>query len=535
MFNLYTYEKKLLEEAEKKSQELLKEKFKKKRKMELKNLTKNYDNRMKEFIFSMCEKPIKLHKSTNSDDENNKKLLFYEFKSDKKRLEEMEKYKEKLKLYEQERYNIEKKRNILKIKNHMDYILIQPKMKFTSKSQLENIIESIKKDDIYGSNIIDSSVLEHFKKIKFGGVKKIKEFYTLLDKEYLKDDEIKENIKLFNEIDKFEKANQYSIKNYIEWKYHHNIITHKEPTKHKKLNDNRNTITQMMGINNTKPKTKNKFEFLIKDDFKTHFKGASQYVEMLNHKDDKELESLRLKDSIREKLKREEFKKRALSSLRLNNKKVKINYSYSVENKKNQSLKANESARMIKRPSSVINISQKNKNKKDLFNKKSYSIKDLGEDYKKRKLLMDDLMNKEINNSLEKDFMRKYDSINMFNNSGMLKIPSNCIFQNRYKFSEIKSNENLKDKLAFLIAEINKQKRKINDEKYKIFVKKYSRSLFGFKKKKLGNKVNDNKIENKLEYVDIDGKPYSKKDIKTISGIIFKKCNFYNTKKEFKK
>ena len=148
---------------------------------------------------------------------------------------------------------------------------------------------------------------------------------------------------------------------------------------------------------------------------------------------------------------------------------------------------------------------------------------------------MDDLMNKEINNSLEKDFMRKYDSINMFNNSGMLKIPSNCIFQNRYKFSEIKSNENLKDKLAFLIAEINKQKRKINDEKYKIFVKKYSRSLFGFKKKKLGNKVNDNKIENKLEYVDIDGKPYSKKDIKTISGIIFKKCNFYNTKKEFKK
>ena len=62
MFNLYTYEKKLLENLKEKSEEESKRQFKIKRKKKLKELSKNYDNRMKNFIFSMCEKPIILGK-----------------------------------------------------------------------------------------------------------------------------------------------------------------------------------------------------------------------------------------------------------------------------------------------------------------------------------------------------------------------------------------------------------------------------------------------------------------------------------------
>jgi hypothetical protein len=166
MFNLYTYEKKLLEYSNKE-----KEKYRKQFNLSVKKkrdeFCKNHEERMRNFIFSMCEKPIILKKNPSENQilnqTFNKKFVLSKFKTDRQRLEELISYQNKLNEYDRQRRNIEKKRNILKIKNNRDFLLIQPEMKFTSKSKLERIVDFINKEDIFK---IDTSapILEKIKK-----------------------------------------------------------------------------------------------------------------------------------------------------------------------------------------------------------------------------------------------------------------------------------------------------------------------------------------------------------------------------------
>ena len=134
MYNLYTYEKKILENSKRQSDSYLNEEINKKRKEKNQKLITNYNNRMKNFIFSMCEKPIKLNNS--NQEENNiyiRNFKFGEFLTDKQRLKKLEEYKNILNTYEQKRKSIEKKRNIKKIKNHTNYVIIQPNMRFNNR------------------------------------------------------------------------------------------------------------------------------------------------------------------------------------------------------------------------------------------------------------------------------------------------------------------------------------------------------------------------------------------------------------------
>ena len=79
---------------------------------------------------------------------------------------------------------------------------------------------------------------------------------------------------------------------------------------------------------------------------------------------------------------------------------------------------------------------------------------------------------------------------------------------------------------------MSKERRKINNEKYKQFVKRFTRSIFGFRKKEIQEKVDKIKSENQNDYVILDGKFYQKKNIRKIANLIFRKCNYYNSKKE---
>ena len=58
MFNLYTYEKKLLEYSNKEEEKYRKQ-FNLSVKKKRDEFCKNHEERMRNFIFSMCEKPIK--------------------------------------------------------------------------------------------------------------------------------------------------------------------------------------------------------------------------------------------------------------------------------------------------------------------------------------------------------------------------------------------------------------------------------------------------------------------------------------------
>ena len=532
MYNLYTYEKKVLENAKKQSEDSLKKELAKKRKKEIIKLSKNYENRMKDFIFSMCEKPVILRKNSLQDDKtktsSQKNFKFGEFKTVKQRLEIMEAYKNKLKAYEDKRKNIEKKRNILKIKNHRDFILIQPEMRFNSRTKLEKIIEKIKKNDIANVDMYNLSLLEHNKKMNFNGVKKVKEFYNLIDKDDLKDEDIQKIIQQVNDVEQSESNNHYNLNNYREWKYHH-IITNnenalKKEAKKKKI-VNSKEVLQIMGKEDNKIKTKNEYEILVKDDFKTHFKGAEQFIELMDYKDKyyNELKQYPLS------------RKRAMSSLRLKSTDMKNWKNFApVQNRKYKSSRNIKYIKMKdKRGSSAIDFDF-DRNKYNLLSnksfKKDYSFKDLSEDSKKKKIGMINSMNKEIKKSISKDFMNKYNSYNLYDNSCNLYIPKGVIFQNFHKFAETKKDENLNQKFSILSEEISREKRKINNEKYKAFVKRFTRSIFGFGKKEIQDKVDKVKADNQIDYVVIEGKVYPKKNIKKVGELIFRKCNYYNNK-----
>ena len=532
MYNLYTHEKKIFENKKQESDYLLKKKTQKKRKEEIDILSKNYERRMQNFIFSMCDKPIKLHKNININEKNKSfsigNFRFGEFKTDKQRLKIMESYKDKLKLYEQKRKDIEKKRNILKIKNHRNYILLQPEMRFSTRTKLEKIIEKIKKDDIANVEILDLNLLEHKKNIQYGEVRKIQEFYNYIDKEDLKDPEIQKIIELIGNAEQSESNSKYTLKNYIEWKYHKNITNNSNtPGQNNKISEesNNKNVVKLTKNKNKKLKAKNEYEVLVKDDFKTHFKGASQYVELLDEKNKKDNKRKKNYGSSN---------KRLNSSLTLKSISSKNWKNFIPLDRKNYKSSRNSKIKIMKRPSSVMNlIAYKNKSENSLLINKSYkkenSLNELNDELRKKKLMMINSMNKEIKNSIASEFMNKYNSIYLLKNINTINVHEDLIFQKIGDFPG--KDEGLKEKLAKLSKHLEKERRRIHNEKYKQFVKRFTRSLFGFKSKEMQEKIDEVKADNKLDYVVIDGKVYPKKDIKNITEVIFRKCNYYNTKK----
>ena len=303
MYNLYTYEKKILENQKRKNEDLEERAYRKKRKKELKKLSENYENRIKDFIYTMCEKPVICYRNSESNKNkttSNEIFKLGEYKSTRQRLDIIEENEKKLKKYEEERKKTEKQRNILKIKTQRNLILIQPKMKFKSKLKADNEIDRNRMNDDNNSKSLNSSNLEKNKKLKNNGVKKIKEFYNLIDKDCLKDNEIINIIDEMNDIEQWELNNQYNIKKYLDWKFNKKIIYDNDSKSKKDKNKkDKNEILKNIGINNNKIKTKK--------DFKTHFKGLSQFIELMESNEEKD-----------NKLKRNNFQnKKTISSLKL--------------------------------------------------------------------------------------------------------------------------------------------------------------------------------------------------------------------------
>ena len=360
MYNLYIHKKRIFENAKQESDYLLEKEMKKRRKEEIDILSKNYEKRMQNFIFSMCDKPIMLKKDKNLNENNKsfsvKNFRFGEFKTDKQRLKIMESNKNKLKFYEQKRKEIEKQRNILKIKNHRNYVLIQPEMRFNSRTKLEKIIEKIKKDDIVNVQTLDLILLKHKKNLKYEELRKIQEFYNLIDKEDLKAPEMQKIIDIINNEEESESNNKYSLKNYIEWKYGKNIINNSNNlSQHNKTPEksNNKNIGEFTGNKTNKLKKKNEYEVLMKNDFKIHFKGASQYVELLDEKE---------KNSNKRKKKFGLSNKRINSSLTLKSTSSKDWKNFIPQNRKKYISSRNSKIKIMKRPSSVMNlIADKNK------------------------------------------------------------------------------------------------------------------------------------------------------------------------------
>ena len=170
--------------------------------------------------------------------------------------------------------------------------------------------------------------------------------------------------------------------------------------------------------------------------------------------------------------------------------------------------------------------SQNNLLKNKTF-KKENNFNENIQDFKKKKNRMIHLMNKEINESILDEFKKKYNSIQILNNSGNLDFQKHGILFKNNDYTEKKKEENSKEKFENLTNIIDEEKRKTNNERYKKFEKKLSRSIFDFKSKETQKKIDEIENYNKKDYVILDGKAYKKDEIKKITKILFCKCIFF--------
>jgi hypothetical protein len=288
------------------------------------------------------------------------------------------------------------------------------------------------------------------------------------------------------------------------------------------------TLNYIDTNNTLKSIGKEEKDILKKNDIKTHFRGAEQYILFKELRENKKkfVKNLKFKttknnEKEKEKKKSEADDKAMILAMKLakRNKKNEIE-TYpkdKLKSKKSRNFDFLENPLIKKKFPFMVNISPKEEKQKKL-NRKRFSFKEQNNNILNKKLTMNNLMDNEISHSISKDFMKKHHSINVYGK--LLNIPKGYELANDNDINDIGKDNDLKEKKNILIRQILSERRKMNDEKYKIFVKKYCRSIFGFKGHKLNNTADEIKAENKLDYVAIDGKPYNKNDIKLISNII---------------
>lgn len=173
----------------------------------------------------------------------------------------------------------------------------------------------------------------------------------------------------------------------------------------------------------------------------------------------------------------------------------------------------------------------KNSNKnqileENLFSNENYdNVQGLCEESKIKRMKMHSLINKEINKSIIKNYIDKYDIINEFNKNNVINT-NNLFFQSGNHIIE-KVDDNLGGKLKYLVKVIQRRNQELMKENNSNV---YINSSSHFKVLNKNEKKKKRKFANN-DFMLIDGQFIAKNDIKTLSDVMFTKCNFYKMKK----
>lgn len=520
MYNLYTYEKNQSLKAKNKLEEEKSRKIRLKRKFQLSKLSSNYDKRMNDFIINLCYHPIfikdytteknnlNLKLSTKTPQSKYKSFSFGGFMTDKNRISLINKEKESNKKYE-EKIMKEKSRN-LKSKSHSEekHKLIQPRMRFKPRNELERIIEVM---DLLGKNKSEKKVKKMLDQLKQTDIDRLKQAqgYGKL-KQLYKHKALDKNQNNNNNDSKNKSENNSSedenpdldLDFTLEVNLHRKLrninlqLKKQKQLRNKRLTDNNGeTLEEKQVLSKIRTRNKELLE-LFKDDVKMYFKGASQYVMNIHKNENKKVRInsafpfYNSTSNIKNNDNEDDIKKLKLKNIK------KISHKRSDENI---------------RPMSVNDVDDNKEKLRKYF--KDDSIKKLGIRYQIKKRNMDELIKKEINNSILTQFFSKLNKkeYNQYFSEPFFLEKNKIILHN-----EVKTIDNdLDDKLNYLRKIID-----INNEKYKRLMKPKT----GIFKKKIFKREND---ENDIN---IDGKTFKPDDIKNIADAIFTKCGYYNKK-----
>ena len=517
MYNLYTYEKNKSIKAKEKYEEQKSKKIEFKRKLELAQLSLNYDKRMNNFILNLCNHPIFIKdftcKNNNLKFNSHKKyknFSFGGFNTDKKRINLLNKEKELNKKYE-ENIKEEKNKNINEIsKSQVNKILIQPRMRFKPRNELERIIEVI---DLSGRNKDNKKVkklldqlkqadIERFKRVQgYGKLKQIYKHKTITSNKNNSNNNPENNS--MNEESK-DSDLDFTLEINLHRKLRNiNMQLKKEKKIRFGLLKDKNTgenLEDKHYMNNLRSRNKQLLE-LFKDDEKMYFKGASQY-------------SMNFKNNY----KTNTFKNiRAISGIPLFNSTNTIddNIFKKISKSKISKMKVSKNNQrplsMNSMNMGIINNSESQNSLSNFY--KDDSVNKLGLKFQMKKRNMDNIINKEINNSLLTKFfsnLNKKEYNEYFSEPFFLE--KNFLLLHK----ETKSlDSNLESKLEYLrklINNDNNKNRKIISQNSEI--------------------LDENNVKKKNDYNEIivDGKKFKISDIKNIADAIFTKCGYYNKK-----
>ena len=558
MYNLYIHQKKLLDLEKSSNEKKSLSKNETKRKKKINSLTKNYNERMKNFVMNLCKDPIilgqndiEIHQAKS--EKNNEKLekrnhfIFGNYMTDKEKVEILNQEREVLNKIEEMNKNYQKKRDIINARKNNCDILIQPRMKFGPRQEIENLIDNINKNGvnhIFISRKYNKIVSEYLKKLKDNNVKYVKGYDILKNsygdnyndiKNLLSKDENKENEYLYKNVISSKLSNNNNIKEYKNKKI--KIMEYKDSTKNKFYMPITKKISSLQ--NNFKS---NELKKMFNDNRKMYFNGASQFINLKlvkpkkkNHLSEDEISVIYTDKNIY-------FKKINENTINKNNNEHGNRFSrqQSMPNILNDNSKINNK---IFTPinqnqnshesyiNKYLNNLPKNSNKnqlleENLFSNENYdNVQGLCEESKIKRIKMNSLINKEINKSIIKNYIDKYDIINEFNKNNVINT-NNLFFQSGNHIIE-KVDDNLGGKLKYLIKVIqrrNQELMKENNSNVHVNSGSHFKILNKNEKKKKRKFANN-------DYMLIDGQFIAKNDIKTLSDVMFTKCNFYRMKK----
>ncbi len=561
MYNLYIFEKNASDQEKKKLEEEKNEKLKKKRKKEIDKLILNYDKRMNNFIISLCHHPIYLKDLTNKsnsqliiEDEKSaqKKILmkkkyknfsFGGFITDKKRVELLNEEKEINKNYEQKiLINKLKQETKNEKKRKKDKIIIQPRMRFKPRNELERIADVM---NLLGENKNKKKIknlLDQLKKIDIDKLRKTKDF-TKLKQLYKKNplylEENKKDKSDSKSKDEDEDENDDDNDDELDYKLETNLHRkirninfqlEKEKKKKNKLLKDRGDNNGNSLDKKIKEKNKKLLE-LFKDDEKLYFKGASQYVQNKNNN------YLSNKNTNIRSMSAMNFPntRNNLYSPKSYNSNININScnSSSPRDKQNnitffQKINTIYSDRKARPVSMFISFNKKKNKTINNFGRNDL-IKKVDIKYQLKKKNMDKIIDKEINNSILNDF---YGKLSQKEYSQVFEKPL-YLEKNLDKINigKINLDMDLDEKLNYL-KKITEIKFSNNDRRF-WSINNSNNDVNNNMRKSLcipkGNKEK-NKVKHNDDEVIVDGIKYKNYDIKNISDVIFTKCGYYHKK-----
>ena len=558
MYNLYIHQKKLLDLEKSSNEKKSLSKNESKRKKKINSLTKNYNERMKNFVMNLCKDPIILGQNDieipqtksekNNEIEKRNHFIFGNYMTDKEKVEIINKEREVLNKIEEMNKNCQKKRDIINARKNNCDILIQPRMKFGPRQEIENLIDNINKNGvnhIFVSRKYSKIVSEYLKKLKDNNVRYVKGYDILKNsygdnyndiKNILSKDENKENEYFYKDVISSKLSHNNNIKEYKNKKI--KIMEYKDSTKNKFYMPITKKIPSLQ--NNFKS---NELKKMFNDNRKMYFNGASQFINLKlvkpkkkNHLSEDEISIIYTDKNIY-------FKKiNNVNGINKNNNEhgnklsrqqsmPNILNDYSKINNKiftpiNQNQNSHES--YIKKY--LYNL-PKNTNKnqileENLFSNDNYdNVQGLCEESKIKRMKMHSLINKEINKSIIKNYIDKYDIINEFNKNNVINT-NNLFFQSGNHIIE-KVDDNLGGKLKYLVKVIQRRNQELMKENNSNV---YINSSSHFKVLNKNEKKKKRKFANN-DFMLIDGQFIAKNDIKTLSDVMFTKCNFYKMKK----